>query len=749
MCREAKIEDHFKIVGKPLKEIKRAIAIAKGNDKLLERLNQAADRFVGTSDYQQIYVRWFGKPQPFWTIPTVILSMSGLIGIIFFAMIGWRYQSTVKLNRDLSNNIEKRKQVEEAQRESEERYRSLVENQTDLVCRFIPDGTLVFVNDAYCHFSEKTKDELIGKKWHPLPVDDDLAFIQEKLLELSPSNPQVLIENRVISGRGDIHWMQFVNRGFFDHHGDLLEVQSVGRDITARKLLEKNLLTSKKEWESTFDAMSDWVSVIDLDYRILRSNRSGEKFLSVPLGEMIGQTCYSLVHGLEKPIPGCPLQKMLQTHQRETVDLYVQAMNRWLRISVDPVMDQDGNLTKAVHIVRDISEQKKMEELILRTKKLESLGTLAGGMAHDFMNLLSIIAGNVELAKDGIKHDHRVLENLKDAENASLGASDLAAQLITFATGGEPVKKVASIGELVKNAASASLSGSGINCEFSIPADLFAVEIDGLQIKRVIRAIVINAAEAMNGKGTINVYCENAAVGEKDRLSLKAGKYVRLSIKDQGIGIAAENLAKIFDPYYSTKEMGIDKGQGLGLATCHSIIEKHNGLITVESELAVGTTLFVYLPASEKKMVAPEPVPKPVSEKPVVGRGKILMMDDERMIRKLVEQMLSPFGYDVALAQDGTEAVELYRSAMESGQPFDAVILDLTVKGGMGGKTAVQKLLEINPHVKAMVLSAYFKDPVMTDCKKYGFAAALRKPFTKKALKDTLSEVLMGKSADH
>ena len=165
--------------------------------------------------------------------------------------------------------------------------------------------------------------------------------------------------------------------------------------------------------------------------------------------------------------------------------------------------------------------------------------------------------------------------------------------------------------------------------------------------------------------------------------------------------------------------------------------------------MAVGTTLFVYLPASEKKMIAPEPAAKPVSEKSEVGRGKILMMDDERMIRKLVGQMLSPYGYDVALAQDGTEAVELYRSAMESGKPFDAVILDLTVKSGMGGKYAVQKLLEINPHVKAMILSAYFKDPVMTDCKKYGFAAALRKPFTKKDLKDTLSEVLMGKSADY
>lgn len=642
------------------------------------------------------------------------------------------------------------KNTEEALLKSEERYRSLVENQTDLVCRFIPDGTLIFVNDAYYHFFEKTKDELIGKKWHPLPVDDDVAFIQEKLLTLSPSNPQVLIDNRVISGRGDIHWMQFVNRGFFDHHGDLLEIQSVGRDITERKLLEKNLLISKKEWEATFDAMSDWVSVIDLDYRILRSNRSGEKFLSAPLGEIINHTCHHLVHGLEEPISGCPLQKMLQTHQRETVDLYVQEMNRWLRISIDPIMDEDGNLIKAVHIVRDITEYKKMEELILKAKKLESLGTLAGGIAHDFNNLLSAIVGHIDLAKDKIKHDLGAFENLNEVEKASMRASELAAQLITFSKGGKPVKKVVSIGELVKNSVSASLSDSGSNCEFSIPDDLFPVEIDALQIKQVIRNIVINATEAMNGKETIKVYCENAAVGKKDGLPLKAGKYVLLSIKDQGFGIAAENLAKIFDPYYSTKEMGPDKGQGLGLSICHSIIKKHDGFITVESGLGVGTTLIIYLPASEKEITELESVQKPVSEKPVAGRGKILMMDDERMLRNLVAQMLSQFGFDdVALAQDGTEAVELYRSALESGKPFDTVILDLTVRGGMGGKTAVQKLLEINPHVKAVVLSAYFNDPVMTDYKKFGFAAALPKPFTKKALKDTLSRVLMGKSDDH
>jgi PAS domain S-box-containing protein len=402
-----------------------------------------------------------------------------------------------------------------------------------------------------------------------------------------------------------------------------------------------------------------------------------------------------------------------------------------------------GDDPSTLNIIRDVSDRKKMQTEVLKAKKLSSLGTLAGGIAHDFNNLLYVIVGNIDLAKDKIKRDLGILKNLQEVEKASLRASELAARLITFSKGGNPIKKVVPIGELVKNAISASLNGSSINCEFSIADDLFPVEIDALQIKQVIRNIVINATEAMNGKGTIKVSCENAAVGEKDRPPIKAGKYVLLSIKDQGTGIALKNLAKIFDPYFSTKDMGAEKGQGLGLAACHSIIKKHDGFMTAESELGLGTTLIIYFPASEKEIKELKPIPKIVPDKPMVGIGRILAMDDEKMIRDLTEQMLSQFGYDAVLAQDGSEAIELYRSAMESGKPFDAVILDLTVKSGMGGKSAAQKLLEINPYVKSIVSSAYFNDPVMTDFKKYGFAAALPKPYMKKDLSDTLSRVLM------
>jgi two-component system cell cycle sensor histidine kinase/response regulator CckA len=267
-----------------------------------------------------------------------------------------------------------------------------------------------------------------------------------------------------------------------------------------------------------------------------------------------------------------------------------------------------GDEQSTLNIIRDISDRKKMQAEALKAKKLASLGTLAGGIAHDFNNLLSVIVGNIDIAKGKIKHDIGILKNLRDVEIASMRAKDLAARLITFSKGGKPFRKVAPIGQLVVNAVSASLSNSGINSEFYITDDLFLVEIDASQIKQVIRDIVINATEAMNGTGTIKISCENTAVGEKDRLFLKTGRYVVLSIKDQGIGIDPKNLAKIFDPYFSTKDMGADKGQGLGLATCHSIIKNHYGAITAKSELGVGTTLTIYIPAFEKEIQEVDPV---------------------------------------------------------------------------------------------------------------------------------------------
>ena len=401
-----------------------------------------------------------------------------------------------------------------------------------------------------------------------------------------------------------------------------------------------------------------------------------------------------------------------------------------------------GKAVALIGTVQDITESKKMEEELLRAQKLESIGHLAGGIAHDFNNLLSIIIGNIELAKNDIKHEIGAFENLKEAENATLQAKGLTKQLITFSKGGLPAKEVGSIGELVMDATNLSLSGSSIKCTFLIPNDLWPVDFDKGQMKHAVKNMIVNAAESMPDGGTINVTAENFIVAAERKLPLPEGKYVKISIRDQGVGIPEEHLSMIFDPYFSTKEMGIQKGMGLGLATTYSIISRHDGHITVESEVGAGTTFTLYLPAHEKdvKKVKLKEISKP--EKSAIRTGRILLMDDEEMIRKFGKQVLNRFGYHAELAKDGVEAIELYKNAIDSGKPFEAVILDLTIKEGTGGADTIKKLKEIDPQVRAIVSSGYSNNPVMEDFRQYGFMGALTKPYTMKDLDDTLNKVL-------
>ena len=393
----------------------------------------------------------------------------------------------------------------------------------------------------------------------------------------------------------------------------------------------------------------------------------------------------------------------------------------------------------------DISKQKLMQEELLKAKKLESVGVLAGGIAHDFNNLMSAVVGYISLARMEMKPGSKGFKNLIEAEKASIQTKGLTARLITFSEGGEPVKETVPIGDLVKDSVGSSLKGSNIICRFSIPADISPAEVDEDQMKQAIYNIVTNAQEAMAGQGRINVSCENVNIGEKDTLILKDGKYVKISIEDQGPGIPDKDIAKIFDPYFSTKDMGTQKGMGLGLAVSDSIVKQHDGLITVESKLGTGTTFSIYLPASEKEIVGATPVKKPIPEISATQGEKILVMDDEEVVRDVSYALLTHLGYEAAVAVDGVEAIELYKKAMESEKPFDMVILDLTNKIGMGGAETMVNLLEIDPDVKAIVASGYSNDPIISNFRKHGFRGALPKPFNLDKLKTALQDAIAGK----
>jgi nitrogen-specific signal transduction histidine kinase/CheY-like chemotaxis protein len=384
---------------------------------------------------------------------------------------------------------------------------------------------------------------------------------------------------------------------------------------------------------------------------------------------------------------------------------------------------------------REIVERQRAEEDLLKMAKLESIGILAGGIAHDFNNILTAIQGNVSLAKLASKPRDKVYMWLTEAEKASTRAKDLTQQLLTFSRGGEPVRKASNIAGIVRDSCEFALRGSSVRCEFSIPEEVWTVNADEGQIGQVISNLVINAHQAMPQGGVIDVRVDHSEVGPKHGLPIPAGDYVRISIEDHGCGIPEGHLSKIFDPYFTTKE----KGSGLGLATSYSIIKKHDGLITAVSTLGRGTTFDVYLPRSNDEVDGTDS-PK---MRLVTGKAKILLMDDEQTIVQLTQEMLSMLGHHVDVANEGTQAVELYHRALETSHPYDLLIVDLTVPGGMGGKEVIEILGKSDPKIKAIVSSGYSNDPIMANYKQHGFTGVVSKPYTVQELCKAVNQALL------
>ena len=404
---------------------------------------------------------------------------------------------------------------------------------------------------------------------------------------------------------------------------------------------------------------------------------------------------------------------------------------------VDDVETLKLKIAHALRTAEIVRRQQRMEMELARVQRLESIGVLAGGIAHDFNNFLTGILGNISLARMPGNSEDKIAERLMEAENASLRARDLAQQLLALAKGGQPIKKITSIADLLKDAASFALSGSNVACQFRIPDTLWPVEIDEGQVNQVTSNIIINAGQAMPNGGAIKLCAENMNVGSEHALPLPDGKYVKISIEDKGVGISQEHLQQIFEPYFTTKQTG----SGLGLATAYSIIKRHDGHITVESQTGMGTTFHIYLPAFPDETFTAEEDEVGITE---TGEGKILVMDDEDMVRKLLRDTLAVYGYEVTTAADGTMAIELYKEASESGNPFDAVIMDLTIPGGMGGLEAVQRLTEFDPDVRAVVSSGYSNDPVMTNFRESGFSGVIAKPYRMSKLNSVLHDVING-----
>ena len=489
------------------------------------------------------------------------------------------------------------------------------------------------------------------------------------------------------------------------------------------------------------------------------TNRRWQEISGLGVMESLGEGWAGAIHPEDRDIFLAEWKRCVAEGRKLQLDLRVltpPGAVKWAHMQAAPMGSDGGGISGYVGTVEDVTDRKRMEDDLLKARKLEAIGIFAGGIAHDFNNLLGAVVGYVNLAQIDMDQASSGFKSLESALEAARQASELTRRFITFSAGGNPAKEAAAVGSLVADAVALSLSGSNVRAEYDLSDDLWEVEIDPAQMRQAISCIAINAREAMPGGGAVKVTAENVEVTPLTvghDFPVNEGRYVKLTILDQGIGIPPENLPKIFDPYYSTKERGSQRGMGLGLAIAFSIITRHRGHIHVESQPGVGTAFHIHLPALEdtieKRTGEIEP-PEVRRDARPAGKVRLLLLEDEEIVAKMTIHMLRHLGYeDVEHAREGMEAVERFSRARESGAPFDLAILDLTVKGGMGGRDVIKRLAAISPAVRAIVSSGYSGDPVMSRCTDYGFLGSLPKPYGIRELKEALEKALGGGKERH
>lgn len=503
-------------------------------------------------------------------------------------------------------------------------------------------------------------------------------------------------------------------------------------EIEERKQIAAALAAEKECLSVTLRSIADGVIASDTEGRITLFNRIAEEI-----------TGWRQEEAFNKPL--WEVFKLIDTGREESTGIksgtssenmiLITRDNSRCNIAYNTadICDETGNAIGEVITFCDVTDKLKTEEAFIRSEKLKSVGILAGGIAHDFNNILTAIVGNIDLSLMDVNPDKRCYRWLDDAKNAALRARNLTQQLLPFSCGGEPIKKTIKLSEHIRNSCISTLQNSNFSYDLWIDDDLWPVDGDEGQLDQVFNNLIINAKQAMPMSGTISVIAENITTKSGRKSSLRSGKYVKISFKDEGVGISRENLTKIFDPYFTTKH----NQSGLGLTSCISIIKKHGGLIDVESELDAGSLFTLYLPASEKQVEKIE-----VDEKMSSGQGKVLLMDDNVELITVTTLLLERMGYEVTCCYDGKDAIEIYKEELDSGKPFDVVVMDLSIPKGMGGKEAIVKLHEVDPDANAIVSSGYSNDPVMSDFCSYGFAGVLPKPYNYEALNIEIQNVI-------
>ncbi|MCX6134524.1 MAG: PAS domain S-box protein [Ignavibacteriales bacterium] len=686
--------------------------------------------FVGTEKYRQIAETGTGTVETRWkrkdgSVIDVLLSSTPIDpsdlshGVTFTAL-----------------DITERKRSEEALK----RYQLLSQNTRDIIL-FVraSDGQILEANDAAVQAYGYGREDLMMKSIRDLRAQESTAELAKQIDEANRAG--LSFETLHRRRDGTTFPVEVNARGMTMGEDRIL--MSIVRDITERKQADEALRKSEAQYRDLIETMPDGVYRSSHDGKFLEVNPAMVKILGYDSKEeLLAIDIKSQLYFDEEDRDSAALEEkneemaVFRLRKKDGSEVWVEDHGRH-------VVDEAGTILYHEGILRDITERKRMEgdrarieNQIQQTQKLESLGLLAGGIAHDFNNLLSGIFGYIELAKKSADAGQIQIasERLSKAMNVFGRARDLSRQLITFAKGGAPAKTAGEIGRTVSETVQFALSGSNVKCDYSIADDLWPCMYDPNQVGQVIDNIVINAKHAMPNGGSLAVSASNVLIDAGSGIALPNGSYIRISIKDHGIGIPKEYLQKIFDPFFTTKHTG----SGLGLATCWSIVKRHEGTIVVESEPGKGSTFHVFFPAEHGAVSAGSTV----SVTDFVGHGRVLVMDDEEHIREILEEMLTDLGYAVQTARDGAEAIEYFSRASTEGNPFDMVLVDLTIPGGMGGKETLTRLVELKQNVCVIASSGYSEDPVISAPRDFGFAASIRKPYRKTDLIEAIVNAL-------
>jgi len=631
-----------------------------------------------------------------------------------------------EMTHRLKIDISERKQTEELLSKNEERLRVIFETSQAGIIMVSPNGVISFANKRMAEMFGCSMEDLIGSAYpdHLHPGEKLTGDSRMRQL-IAGEIDYVANERHYLRKDGSDFWGYLSGRRIETADGHLQALVGIIADITDRKRAEEQLQQSETKFSATFKISPDSININRLaDGVFVDVNEGFTAMLGYTADEVIGNSLPALGIWVD-PEDRTRFAGQLRAHgiinnleaklrRKDGTIITVLISSRLIEINGEPC---------TLSIARDITERENIQKELIKIQKLESLGVLAGGIAHDFNNILTGIMGNISFAKMIIDESHEVYGLLSKAEKASCRAAELSKQLLVFAKGGQPIKKMVSLQQVVAETVALALSGTNVKGEIDIPLPLHTVEADEGQLNQSFHNIIINAVHSMPGGGILTIRGENAPLGANNAGGLPAGNYVKLSFTDQGCGISASDQKKIFDPYFTTKA----GGTGLGLASTYAIINQHGGRITVDSTIGSGTTFTVYLPSLGETV----PVQGAVGKGPTAsqGHGSILVMDDDEMVRELATMTLERAGYTVTECVNGEEAIAIYTTAINAGTPFSLVIMDLTIPGGMGGLEAARLIAAIDPEATLIVSSGYSDDPVMSNPGEYGFCAAIEKPY--------------------